>query len=356
MSTGHRRRRPARQLPRHDRTGPGPTRRDRGRPSRSSPDGHRAVIARTSSSSPAAGVPPAAVSCPRRSRRRASHAAARARILAGPCVWSRSASSRVPTSTGWRRWSRSRSPSGGRGPGRDPAPTPTGSSTSAARSPPATGRTRSPTWSPGPGGCAPTTASTSGPVAVHVPSDAGRWVVTWPWAGAERARLIAEAAFDLASRSVSPARRTRLTGTQARIVDRWQERIAGRPRDAAVLDPRRGPADAGDLDHGHQRQVDGDPADHPHPAARPAGTSARRPPTGSWSTSGWSIPATGPVPAAPRSSCAGTTSTWPSWRPPGAAWSCAAWATSRTTPACSPTCPRTTSTSRGSTPSPSWPR
>ncbi len=66
-----------------------------------------------------------------------------------------------------------------------------------------------------------------GPVAVHVPSDAGRWVVTWPWAGAERARLIAEAAFDLAARSVSPARKTRLTGTQARIVDRWQERIAG---------------------------------------------------------------------------------------------------------------------------------
>jgi cyanophycin synthetase len=66
-----------------------------------------------------------------------------------------------------------------------------------------------------------------GPVAVHVPSDAGRWVVTWPWAGAERARLIAEAAYDLASRSVSPARRTRLTGTQSRIVDRWQERIAG---------------------------------------------------------------------------------------------------------------------------------
>src|SRR6478735_3504385 len=43
-----------------------------------------------------------------------------------------------------------------------------------------------------------------GPVEVHVPSDAGRWVVTWPWTGAERARLIAEAAFELASRSVSP--------------------------------------------------------------------------------------------------------------------------------------------------------
>ena len=39
-----------------------------------------------------------------------------------------------------------------------------------------------------------------GPVEVHRASDAGRWVVTWPWTGAERSRLIAEAAFDLASR------------------------------------------------------------------------------------------------------------------------------------------------------------
>ena len=41
--------------------------------------------------------------------------------------------------------------------------------------------------------------------------------------------------------------------------------------DTAVMDPRRRPPDAGDLDHRHQRQVDGDPPDHPHPAAsRPA--------------------------------------------------------------------------------------
>ena len=40
-----------------------------------------------------------------------------------------------------------------------------------------------------------------GPVEVHRASDAGRWVVTWPWEGAERARLIAEAAADLAGRS-----------------------------------------------------------------------------------------------------------------------------------------------------------
>jgi cyanophycin synthetase len=66
-----------------------------------------------------------------------------------------------------------------------------------------------------------------GPVEVHRPSDAGRWVVTWPWAGAERTRLIAEAAVDLAGRSVSPARRVRLTGTQARLVAGWAARIAG---------------------------------------------------------------------------------------------------------------------------------
>ena len=165
-----------------------------------------------------------------------------------------------------------------------------------------------------------------GPVAVHVPSDAGRWVVTWPWAGAERARLIAEAAFDLAARSVSPARKTRLTGTQARIVDRWQERIAGaRGTPPAWIrdEARRMPAISITGTNGKStvsRLIT-------HILLRAGRTSARRPPTGSWSTSGWSIPATGPAPAAPRSSCAGATSTWPSWRPPGAAWSCVAWAT-----------------------------
>jgi cyanophycin synthetase len=66
----------------------------------------------------------------------------------------------------------------------------------------------------------------AGPCEVHRASDEGRWIVTWPWSGAERARLIAEAACDLAARSVSPARRVRLTNTQARLVARWTERIA----------------------------------------------------------------------------------------------------------------------------------
>jgi cyanophycin synthetase len=66
-----------------------------------------------------------------------------------------------------------------------------------------------------------------GPVQVHRGTDAGRWVVSWPWSGAERARLIAEAAVDLAARPVSPARRVRLTGTQSRLVATWTARIHG---------------------------------------------------------------------------------------------------------------------------------
>ncbi len=66
----------------------------------------------------------------------------------------------------------------------------------------------------------------AGPVEVHRASDAGRWVVTWPWCGAERSRLIAEASLDLARRSVSATRRVRLTGTQARVVSGWETRIA----------------------------------------------------------------------------------------------------------------------------------
>ncbi len=70
-------------------------------------------------------------------------------------------------------------------------------------------------------------AACPGPVEVHRATDAGRWIVTWPWTASGRARAIAEGAFDLATRSVSPARRTRLTGTQARLVARWGERIVG---------------------------------------------------------------------------------------------------------------------------------
>ncbi len=65
-----------------------------------------------------------------------------------------------------------------------------------------------------------------GPAVVHRGTDAGHWVVTWPWLGAERARTIAEAAFDLATRSVSAGRHVRLTGSQARALARWEARAA----------------------------------------------------------------------------------------------------------------------------------
>lgn len=68
-------------------------------------------------------------------------------------------------------------------------------------------------------------AEGAGPVRVHRAGDPGRWVVAWPYHGAERARAIAEAALDLAARSVSPGRRVRLTNTQARAVAGWRALI-----------------------------------------------------------------------------------------------------------------------------------
>ena len=65
-----------------------------------------------------------------------------------------------------------------------------------------------------------------GGVAVHRSSDPGHWIVSWPWRGAERARTIAEAAFELAERNVSPARRAQLTGVQSRLLARHAERIS----------------------------------------------------------------------------------------------------------------------------------
>ncbi len=67
----------------------------------------------------------------------------------------------------------------------------------------------------------------AGPVRVHRAADAGRWVVTYPFLGAERSRAVAEAAFELATRSVSPGRRVRLTNTQGRLLSDWAARIDG---------------------------------------------------------------------------------------------------------------------------------
>ncbi len=64
-------------------------------------------------------------------------------------------------------------------------------------------------------------------LAVHQSSDPGHWLITFPWAGEERARVLTEAALALAERNVSPSRTARLTGAQERFVERWSERIAG---------------------------------------------------------------------------------------------------------------------------------
>ena len=66
------------------------------------------------------------------------------------------------------------------------------------------------------------TASNDGAagLSVHRSSEPGHWIVTWPMAAVERSRAIAEAAFALADREVSPARRATLTGAQARLLAR----------------------------------------------------------------------------------------------------------------------------------------
>jgi cyanophycin synthetase len=69
-------------------------------------------------------------------------------------------------------------------------------------------------------------------VAVHRSSDPGNWIVTWPWTAEERARTIAEAAWTLAERDVSPVRRARLTGAQSRLLARHEAAI-----DAAGASP-----------------------------------------------------------------------------------------------------------------------
>jgi cyanophycin synthetase len=63
-------------------------------------------------------------------------------------------------------------------------------------------------------------------LAVHRSSDPGHWIVTFPWTGEERARTITEAALAIAERNVSSSKTAQLTGSQARLVERWTERIA----------------------------------------------------------------------------------------------------------------------------------
>ncbi|HEY7702679.1 MAG TPA: Mur ligase family protein [Candidatus Limnocylindrales bacterium] len=65
-----------------------------------------------------------------------------------------------------------------------------------------------------------------GGLAVHRSSDPGHWIITYPWTGEDRSRILTEAALALAERDVSPSRTARLTGAQERMLARWSERIA----------------------------------------------------------------------------------------------------------------------------------
>jgi cyanophycin synthetase len=65
-----------------------------------------------------------------------------------------------------------------------------------------------------------------GGLTVHRSSDPGHWIISFPWRGEERARILTEAALALAERDVSPSRTARLTGAQERLLARWAERIA----------------------------------------------------------------------------------------------------------------------------------
>ena len=62
-------------------------------------------------------------------------------------------------------------------------------------------------------------------LAVHRTSEPGHWILTWPMATVERGRAIAEAAYALAEREVSPGRRATLTGAQSRLLARHASAI-----------------------------------------------------------------------------------------------------------------------------------
>ena len=150
----------------------------------------------------------AALSCPDRARHR--DPAARGTL-------------RLPARAGGQDRARHRAPSDVVRPAS--AGSSTSSSSSAGRCRRASGRTRSRRSPPGSAACGPSTA-TSGRVwrstDRRIP---GHWIVTFPWTGAERARAIADAALALTERNVSPARTARLTGSQARLLERWEARI-----------------------------------------------------------------------------------------------------------------------------------
>jgi cyanophycin synthetase len=65
----------------------------------------------------------------------------------------------------------------------------------------------------------------TGPVTVHRSSDPGHWIIAFPWAMDDRARVIADGAFALAEREVPPARGLGLRRERARLRDRVRARV-----------------------------------------------------------------------------------------------------------------------------------
>ena len=211
-------------------------------------------------------------------------------------------------STGSSRWSSSRSPSAGAGPGTASAiPGAMRSSASGRASRPGDwpdddrrGRRLAPP---------PARRPRRGPrrrwpsIARRIP---GHWIVTFPWRGAERARTSTEAALALAERDVSPSRTAHLTGAQERLAGAL-DRARSPPRG-----PRRRPGSATPTGASRSSRSPGrtararSPGSSPTSCAAPAGTSARRRRTACSSTSGWSSPATGPGRAARSRSSAGS--------------------------------------------------
>jgi cyanophycin synthetase len=58
-----------------------------------------------------------------------------------------------------------------------------------------------------------------GPVTVHVSSDPGHWIIVAPWAMEDRARAVAEGAFELAERGIPPAHGIGLRRSRAQLRD-----------------------------------------------------------------------------------------------------------------------------------------
>ena len=226
---------------------------------------------------------------------------ARVAILPGPCVWSRSACSRDPTSTGWSRWSSWSSPIGRRrtwygqrDPGRHALVRPRG-----RRAQPRLARSASPRSRPGSAGCECDHGEGRAGLAVHRSSDPGHWIVTFPWSGRG-------ACPDPRPRPRSPSRNatSRHRGPRGSPAPRnvsWPAGRSGSPRRGRHR-PR---GSAMPTDASRSCRSRGRTASRPSRAsithillARRAPRRARRPPTACSSTSGWSSRATGPGPAA----------------------------------------------------------